>query len=171
MELLILSDSHGRADGIREALDRQIKRPNAVVFLGDGLRDLDRVELGDVPVYRVLGNCDLFRFGVADDCREEEIFPIAGHTMLLTHGARYGVKSGLGALIAYAAKENADLVLYGHTHEPRLDVIPIGTKIGDRTLTREIYLFNPGSIGQGGSFGTLTLQGNNVLFSHGNLWK
>jgi putative phosphoesterase len=152
-------------------LERQIRRPSAVVFLGDGLRDLDRIDFGSVPVYRVLGNCDLFGFGLADDCREEEIFRIAGHTVLLTHGARYGVKSGLGALIAHAASENADLVLYGHTHEPRLDVIPIGTRIGDRTLTREIYLFNPGSIGQGGSFGTLTLQENNVLFSHGNLWK
>ncbi len=152
-----------------EALDRQIRRPQAVIFLGDGLRDLDRLEFGDTPVHRVSGNCDLFSVGMIDVCREEELIPIAGHRMLLVHGHKYGVKGGLGALISHAAKENADLVLYGHTHVPRLDVLPIGTTIGDRRLEREMYLFNPGSIGQGGSFGTLTLQGNNVLFSHGEL--
>ena len=40
MNILVFSDSHGRGSRMLEALARQIKKPDAVIFLGDGLRDL-----------------------------------------------------------------------------------------------------------------------------------
>ena len=43
MTLLVLSDSHGRPDLIEEAIRRV--RPDGILFAGDGLRDLTRVEL------------------------------------------------------------------------------------------------------------------------------
>jgi len=170
MELLIFSDSHGRADGIRMALDRQVTRPHAVLFLGDGLRDAELLETGGIPLYAVRGNCDTFLAGVSLFAPEEYLSSFEGHLILMTHGARYGVKLGLESLIASAAQKGADIVLYGHTHVPSLKILEEGTVIGDKPLSRPMYLFNPGSIGgREQSFGVLTLRDGNVLFSHGSL--
>ena len=165
MEFLILSDSHGKVGAIRAAFDRQIKKPDAVFFLGDGLRDIeDRIE--GIPVIRVRGNCD---WGCMGDVPEEQCLTLEGHRILLTHGHRYGVKRGVGGLLSAAEARNADLILYGHTHCPETETVPAGSPIGNRTSSRAITLFNPGSIGENGSFGTLTLLPDTVLFGHGRL--
>ncbi len=168
MDFLIFSDSHGNAERMQRAILRQPKPPLAVFHLGDGFRDTQYLELRGIPLYAVKGNCDLFLNGALEECPEERITAIGCHRALLTHGARYGVKSGLGGLMAAAVRQNADIVLYGHTHIPRLDTVPAGTELCGTVLDRPLYLFNPGSIGQGGSFGTLTVQGENVLFGHGH---
>ena len=167
MEYLIVSDSHGRPDRIEEMLQRQISPPVALFFAGDGLRDLEQVEMGNITLYAVSGNCDWFARSALSDT--ELLGNIEGHTFFLTHGHSYGVKGGIGVLIARAAQVGANIVLFGHTHQPLLQVIPKGTPIGNITLRRPMYLFNPGSIGNDGSFGTLTLRGDCVLFSHGQL--
>ena len=166
MELLIFSDSHGRVDGMRAALERQTRPPQAVCFLGDGLRDTERLTLGRAMLYDVRGNCDL---GMEADAPIDRTVTLAGHKLFLTHGHMHGVKSGLGALIAAAARMEADVVLFGHTHAPTLIELPAGETVGGTTLARPMYLFNPGSIGMGGSFGTLYLTETTVLFSHGQV--
>ena len=166
MELLIFSDSHGRTDAMRDVIARQIHRPHAILFLGDGLRDVDSLEDGQTPWYAVRGNCDWF----GGERPEEIVMALSGHTLLLTHGHKYAVKSGTGALLAHAAQVGADLVLYGHTHMPHLQRIEAGEIVSGAPLKRPIYLFNPGSIGgYDASFGTLTLRENGALFSHGQL--
>ena len=172
MELLIFSDSHGRFENIQSALSRQVKSLDAILFLGDGARDLDRLFLVDTPLWAVRGNCDWMSSDFAD--RTERLLYLEGHTILLTHGHEWGVKGGLGALIAHAADAKADIVLFGHTHKPTLQTIAAGEKVGKTELLRPMYLFNPGSIGynedgEGYSFGTLTLKGESVLFGHGRL--
>ena len=175
MELLIFSDSHGRTDGMELALQRQRSVPDGVVFLGDGLRDIGRLELGRSILYDVTGNCDWFScFCNEGNAPTERIFSAEGHTVFMTHGHLYGVKGGYGALLAHAAKVGADIVLSGHTHQPHEEYIPAGTVLGEVCTERPIYLFNPGSIGQdvdgkGISFGTLILRGDTVLFSHGRI--
>lgn len=166
MEILILSDSHGRAHRIEEALSRQIKRPDAVLFLGDGLRDLDALVDPSVLLYAVRGNCDFFSPG-ADVPDERSLF-WEGHRLLLCHGHTYGVKGGIGPLLSAGVRMGADLLLFGHTHMPYLERIGAGERIAGVTLERDVYLFNPGSLAQG-SFGTLHLNGDEVLFSHGVL--
>lgn len=172
MELLIFSDSHGRAENIQCALARQVKAPDAVLFLGDGARDLDRIFLCDTPLWAVRGNCDWSSSDFAD--KTERLLYLEGHTILLCHGHEWGVKGGLGALIAHAADVGADIVLFGHTHKPTLETVAAGTQIGKTALSRPMYLFNPGSVGynedgEGYSFGTLTLRADTVLFGHGIL--
>ncbi len=167
MEFLIVSDSHGRVENIQTAIERQIKSPDAILFLGDGARDLDRLFLVDTPLWAVRGNCDWYSSDLAD--RTERLLYLEGHTILLCHGHEWGVKGGLGALISHAADVGADIVLFGHTHVPTLQTIAAGETVGKTTLSRPMYLFNPGSIGYEGSFGTLTLRGDTVLFSHGCL--
>ena len=167
MEFLIFSDSHGSAQNMTAAIDRQIKTPDAVLFLGDGARDLDRLFLCDIPIWAVRGNCDWSSSDYAD--KTERTLYFEGHTILLCHGHEWGVKGGTGALIAHAAEVGADIVLFGHTHTPTLQTIAAGEQVKGITLTRPMYLFNPGSIGYEGSFGTLTLKAESVLLSHGKL--
>ena len=45
--LLILSDSHGHTRNLREALARQLRAPDIILFLGDGLRDLGCLGLNE----------------------------------------------------------------------------------------------------------------------------
>lgn len=169
MDILIVSDSHGSARRIESALARQNSRVDLLIHLGDGLRDLDALSSPVLPLFYALrGNCDFYESFLSFPYSEEYCVSIGSHTALLTHGARYGVKSGLGALIASAAQKGADLVLYGHTHVPHLEILAKGSAVGGVILERPMYVFNPGSIAQG-SFGTLVLQGEQVLFSHGML--
>ncbi len=172
MELLIFSDSHGRADGMTEAIARQIGRIDGVCFLGDGLRDAEALSLVGMPLYAVRGNCDWS--ADAGLYRTERTLSFEGHTLLLVHGHLYGVKGGLGALISHAALIGADIVLFGHTHAPHHEILPAGTVIGERALARPMHLFNPGSIGydengEGCAFGSLLLRRDTVLFSHGRI--
>ena len=170
MEFLIFSDSHGRYGAMRAAYQKQVRCPDGVIFLGDGLRDL---EAGDFPgstLYAVQGNCDWTpRMTDGTAVTDELILSFEGHRMLLAHGHRYQVKSGCGAILSRAVRAGADVVLFGHTHIPTIETVPTGSVVGGAEISHPIYLFNPGSIGQSGSFGTLSLRGENVLFSHGRV--
>ena len=172
MEFLIFSDSHGRVEGMQRAIQKQIKRPDLIVHLGDGAGDLDYLSCARTPVLTVRGNCDLFT--VSQQVPEERTIEEMGHKILIVHGHRYFVKESFTALIVHAAEIGADIVLYGHTHVPQEDRLAAGSEIGSVKLERPMYLFNPGSIGRnvdggGVSFGTLSLTDRAVLFSHGRI--
>ncbi len=172
MEILIFSDSHGRVEGMKRAIERQPKKPDLVLHLGDGAGDLEYLPMRGIPSLSVRGNCDLFT--VSGYVPEERTLDELGHRILIVHGHRYGVKGGAGSLLSHAAELGADIVLYGHTHIPHETCIPAGETVGGVTLTRPLYLFNPGSIGRnedgaGLSFGTLSLTKTNVLLSHGRV--
>ena len=59
-KLLVLSDSHGGRAAIERVLMKESKSIDALIFLGDGLRDLE-LALTQYPklrAYSVAGNCD-----------------------------------------------------------------------------------------------------------------
>ena len=170
MEILVFSDSHGKTEGMRRALRAQIKRPDLILHLGDGAGDLEYLSARAVPSVSVRGNCDWFT--VATHLAEERCFEEMGHRILMTHGHRYGVKSGVRELLSRAVELGADIVLFGHTHVSYEETIPAGTVVCGVELERPMYLFNPGSIGRnemrnGLSFGTIALTEKGVLLSHG----
>ena len=172
MEILVFSDSHGRVEGMRRALTLQVKRPDLILHTGDGAGDLEYLQTRGVPTLAVRGNCDLFT--VSAHLTEDFVFEELGHKILMTHGHRYGIKGGMGGLLTHAVEIGADIVLFGHTHIPHESCIPVGETIGDKILTRPLYLFNPGSIGrnedgEGLSFGTISLTEKSVLLSHGRV--
>lgn len=174
MEVLIFSDSHGRVTGMKQALERQLRKPDVLIHLGDGARDLDALDPDGIDVYSVRGNCDLFGSTLYGIPPEESVTALGGHTLFLAHGHRYGVKSGYGGILTAAVSRGADIVLFGHTHREYEEVIPAGSVIGGITLARPLYLFNPGSIGtynENGekTFGLLTIRDGAVLFSHGKI--
>ena len=168
-EILVFSDSHGWQRGMQEAYARQIRRPHLLLHLGDGAKDFEDAFGGEVPTLGVCGNCDLFS---SMHLPEERLTEEGGARILMTHGHRYGVKSGLGALIRRAVECDADIALFGHTHMPYLECIPAGSTICGVVRARPLYLFNPGSIGRsygGASFGTISIGSGGILLAHGDL--
>lgn len=168
-EILMISDSHGRSDLISRVL--RLTRPHLTIFCGDGLRDLDPAA-APCPLYAVRGNCDWHTLTPIGNAEESLTLYLDGLKTFVTHGHRYGVKSGLSALLAKGASEGYDVMLFGHTHEP-LSLTLTPENAFDRfgiQLTKPLYLFNPGSLGSvPHSFGRLTIRDGVPLFSHGTL--
>ena len=177
MTYLILSDSHGHPDRIEEASRRV--RPDGILFAGDGLRDLARVDFTTLPercpLWAVSGNCDWLTVPlVVNDPllepKDEELITLEGVRILLMHGHTYGVKGGLGSAVTRAVQRDADLLIYGHTHLPvELHLRPDDRR-ADFSVSKSLTLFNPGSLGdRDASFGTLTIRNGQILLGHGCL--
>ena len=111
MKICLCADSHGRSSLLWEMVC--VEKPDAVYFLGDGLRDLDEIE--GVPAAAVGGNCDMFYE------TDERVFFLENKKILLTHGHRFGVKQGLLRLALYARQNGIDAVFYGHIHRQKRD--------------------------------------------------
>ena len=159
MKLLVFSDSHSNSYKIKEAIELHCGRCDAIIFLGDGFRDICLVkeQYPHIPFYIVKGNCDF----LGCDAQDELLLSLDGVNLFITHGHKYGAKGGYGNLIYRARELEADAVLFGHTHMPIDDVVQIGEK--------NIRIFNPGSIGYGGSFGVINTSGKVLITSHGKL--
>ena len=171
LSFLIISDSHSREDNVSEVFKKYSHMFDAAIFLGDGLRDLDVIDgrAYGMPIYCVRGNCDGF-FGAYTDVPTELTLNFFGKRLLLTHGHRFDVKYGLSTLASYAALNGYDAVLFGHTHEP--EEVLVTAKDADGN-DKTVALFNPGSIGGSyamrGTFGTLTLSEQGMLFGYGSI--
>ena len=132
-KLLVLSDSHGGRAAIERVLLKENANIDALVFLGDGLRDLEQA-LTPYPrlrAYSVAGNCD---YGAL-----EPLDGLAGFdqtVVFYTHGHMYGVKYDLDTLADAAAARGAEVALFGHTHKPIA------------LQKNGVFLFNPGSCGR-----------------------
>ncbi len=170
MDILVLSDSHGRRDAVEEAIRIQIKKPDAVIFLGDGQRDIKNADIGDIPIYSVSGNCDSYVSFPDLSAPTEQNLILGDKRIFFTHGHKYGVKSTLTPLICEGASRGADIILFGHTHIPFEKTMTEQNEYGIK-LDREIHIFNPGSIGMYPySFGIITIDARGrVLLSHGAL--
>lgn len=164
MKCLCFSDSHGSTYHIHQALS---KHPDAEVifFLGDGLRDLEDFILDRSRAwFAVQGNCDYHALLGESFVKKTDSITLMGKRILFTHGDLYGVKYGLDGVKKLALDHNADIVLFGHTHQPLEKYIP--------TDEGGFYLFNPGSIGggfDGASYGVINITDKGVLLSHGRL--
>ncbi len=160
MKILVFSDSHGKSGNIIEALKIHGGVCDFAVFLGDGLKDIDYVrnKFPTVPFVCVKGNCDVFSSsGERDEC----VLDLGGVRVLITHGHKYNVKYGYGTLLYRARELEVDAVLFGHTH------LPIDTQeyVGEK----RIHLFNPGSVGMGGTYGIINVSGSVLVSSHGKI--
>ena len=163
MKCLCFSDSHGTSYGMKQALSMH---PDAevVFFLGDGLCDFDELIYDRSRMWiAVRGNWDVN--GILGDSmvKKTDSITLMGHRIFLTHGDMYGVKYGIDGITKLAVDQNADIVLFGHTHKMLEKYIP--------TEEGGFYLFNPGSIGGGfgikPSYGVINITDSGILLSHG----
>ena len=173
-DYLVISDTHGRAGKLRLVAKVIPFRPAGILFLGDGLRDLDTLSdipsLRDIPVYAVSGNCDSF-FSLHATEPTTRLLPLGNHKIFMTHGHLYGVRGGLDAVAANALSAGADVLLYGHTHIAAEFTRRMTDAQGNE---QTLLIANPGSLGEprdGGPcrFGVLTLGDNFALFGHGEI--
>ena len=114
-KLLVLSDSHGGRTAIERVLMKESKNIDALIFLGDGLRDLE-LTLTLYPklrAYSVAGNCD---YGALEPT--DGLAAFDGVVIFYTHGHMYGVKYDLDTLADAASARGAEVALFGHTHNP-----------------------------------------------------
>lgn len=108
--LSVISDSHGARSNLARLVG-DFTVSDKIVFLGDGLNDLNELFEFEDKIIMVAGNCDFMPF-----VSKRETFIIEGVKFLAVHGDEFSVKSSLTRLKEYAKKIGVDVVLYGHTH-------------------------------------------------------
>lgn len=118
MRILVISDTHG---DICQAMDivNNNSSVDMVIHLGDFNTDAARLssKFPGIHFEFVHGNSD---FTIGNVC-SEKLLDCEGKKVFITHGHRYGVKSGYNAIYERAEKVKADLVLFGHTHMPYME--------------------------------------------------
>ena len=129
MRILIVSDTHGRHGNLDEVLEKE-DNIDMLLHLGDLEHEEHYIEeIAKWPYHMVAGNNDLFSYLPKD----KEI-QIGKYKVWMTHGHPYYVTMGTGRLREAAKARGVDIVLFGHTHKPYVDV------------EESPMLINPGSI-------------------------
>ncbi len=129
MRVLVVSDTHKRNENYLRVLERE--RPvDMVIHCGDSEGSEYLIcESAGCPVHIVSGNNDFF-----SELPREIEFEIGEYRVLVTHGHNYYVSMGSETLKKYAISKDKNMVFYGHTHRPVIDI------------EREITAVNPGSL-------------------------
>lgn len=146
----VVSDSHGDLHSLKKAVN-SMQNVDVLIHLGDYSRDayILSKEINREIIY-VKGNCD---FQADADCDKTII--LEGKKIFITHGHNYNVKYDYLDLYFKAQEIEADLVLFGHTHQSE-----IFEKDG-------ILFVNPGSIsrprGQNQSYAMIYIEKGVVL--------
>ncbi len=141
MKILVFSDSHGNSSEMRHAI-RSNKDADVVMFCGDGHHDLIEMQqdFPDKAYFAVKGNCDWYC-----DFALVQTVTLCGKKILLTHGHAHSVKEGLTRLVCFAHQEQADILLFGHTHQQMT------------TADGRMLIMNPGSVGFHEEYGVITI--------------
>ena len=129
MKVLVMSDSHGLHKNIERVL--ALESPiDMFIHLGDVESD-EAFIMARITCEKhiVRGNNDFF-----SSLPREELVQIGSHLAFLTHGHNYYVSFDSQMIIEEALARGADIVMYGHTHKPLLQI------------EDEITVLNPGSI-------------------------
>ncbi|MFA9378003.1 MAG: metallophosphoesterase [Lachnotalea sp.] len=129
MKILIVSDTHRQNKNLFEVINK-VGPLDLLIHLGDaeGSEELIAKAAG-CQVEMIAGNNDFF----SDLDREKEI-QIGKYRVLLTHGHFYYVSVGTESIKTEAISRQFDIVMFGHTHRPLLEI------------EENIIVLNPGSL-------------------------
>lgn len=129
MKILIVSDTHGRHGNLDEVLERE-GNIDVLLHLGDIEDGEHYIEaVADCPVYLLSGNNDYF-----SHLPGEKEIKIGKYRVFMTHGHGYYVSVNTKRLREEASRRGVDIVLFGHTHKPYMDV------------EGDLKMINPGSL-------------------------
>lgn len=127
MQIAVIGDTHARVAGISRELAK--KRPDHIIHTGDFYADARRIARPlNIPFDAVVGNCDAKKGEPF-----ELLLELAGQRIYVVHGHQYGVKYDLTNLYYQALEMEADIAIFGHTHEPHCENV------------KGLWLLNPGS--------------------------
>jgi putative phosphoesterase len=129
MRVLIVSDTHGRNHYLLKTLER-VSPIDMLIHLGDIEGGEEYIKsIVPCPMEMIAGNNDFF-----NGLPKEKIIQIGKYSIMLTHGHRYGVNFSTNGLLDSATRNKVDIVMFGHTHVPMID------------LSGAIWVINPGSL-------------------------
>lgn len=131
LRIIVFSDTHRNFDAMLKIFERNMNA-ELFIFLGDGERELVDIKcmFPQKRILSVAGNCDFAsiaqRIGITVENDRKIVF---------LHGHSHGVKSGTERIVNLAREYNADILLFGHTHQ--------------RYYSYEdgLHILNPGSAG------------------------
>ncbi len=125
MKILIVSDTHRHNENLEK-----VKPIDLLIHCGDAEGSEDYIEaIADCPVFIVSGNNDFF-----SRLDKEMVVNIDKYRAFITHGHYYNVSMGVERLVDEAKHRDVDMVMYGHTHCPLIDI------------RDDIVILNPGSL-------------------------
>ncbi|HWT75255.1 MAG TPA: metallophosphoesterase [Mobilitalea sp.] len=129
MKVLIISDTHGRNLDVLRVVEK-VSPIDLLIHLGDFEGGEEYIK-SIVPCHTemVSGNNDFF-----SRLPKEKIIKIGKYTVMLTHGHRYGVNYSTYDLREAASRHQANIVMFGHTHVPMID------------MNDDVWAINPGSL-------------------------
>jgi uncharacterized protein len=127
MKLLITSDVHGQLESLNEVIKLH---PDITHHINAGDMCIDPKRYDHLHIITVKGNND---FGTGLPAMR--VFDIEGKMIFLTHGHLEYVKFGLDRLKLKAKLHQAELCIFGHTHERYL------------MKDDDILFINPGALG------------------------
>ena len=129
MKVLIISDTHRKNENYIKVLQK-VGKLDLVIHLGDiEGSEYTIQEAAGCPVEMVAGNNDFF-----SNLPSEKTLQIGSYCVMITHGHRYYISMGNEMLKKEAIAQGIDIVMYGHTHKPVIDI------------SDNIIAINPGSL-------------------------
>ena len=115
MRILVISDSHGKNDDVKQVIE-QVGDIDMFIHLGDIERGPEYIrQLANCETHMIAGNND---YDI--DLPATDSFMIANKKVFITHGHRFYVGAGLDKLRQYGIDNGYDIVMFGHTHVPYL---------------------------------------------------
>lgn len=129
MRILIVSDTHRENKNFFRVLEK-LQPLDMIIHCGDVEgSEYALTRAIECPVKMVAGNNDYF-----NSLPRELEFNIGKYKVLLVHGHNYYVYMGPEILKEEARSRGVDIVMFGHTHKPYLDI------------ENDLITLNPGSL-------------------------
>ena len=139
-KLLVISDSHGHISVLAKIFKwaKNQMPPDGTIcgcaFLGDGFIDLQEASemSGFYSDWKLVRGNNDYDINLPDAA----VFDFSDHRFFICHGNKHSIYGGHYMLLAAAKTNNADGILFGHSHVPFCK------------NTDGILIVNPGSVGQ-----------------------
>jgi putative phosphoesterase len=130
MRLGVISDTHGM---LRPEVFEVFKEVDHIFHAGDiGSLDILTELEAIAPVTAVFGNTDGFE--VRAKVPRVAMIQLDGFDIVVTHGDQFG--RGVPSVELHAAYPAADILIHGHTHIPKLELVDV-----------VVTVMNPGGAG------------------------
>ncbi len=142
MQIVVVADVHGNDFALWQVLEAESSQH--VFCLGDGVREYETVADAnpDRTFHIVCGNCDW-----VGGHPTIGIDVLDGKRLVFMHGHTKFVKRTLEPALAFAREQEADVLLFGHTHCSHVE------------RDGAVLACNPGSLGFNGTYLVLSWDG------------
>ena len=130
MKILIVSDNHRQLGNFYKVMEK-VGPVDLVIHCGDAeVSEPTLAQVAQCPLEIVSGNNDYFSHAMNE--REFELGP---YKVWLVHGHRHRVTVEEDTIRREASRRGMDILMYGHTHRPVIDIAPGLTALNPGSLS------------------------------------